>query len=129
MKNHRDDHDLGLELRIAHTEVAPSRKRLTRPALAEQNVRFGGTGGVSKNNRGAGFLPAYMDTVTGRVALSCFADGRPAPIHVLDGMPEEWVERRSPKGRVLSVACSVVTGFVRDGIFYTREAAEKESRH
>lgn len=129
MKNHGDDYDPGLELRTVYTEVAPNMKRLTRHVLAQQNMRFAGTSGVSKNNRCRGFLPAYQDTVTGRVVLSCFADGRPAPVHVLDDMPEDWVERRSPKGRVLSVKHSVVAGFVRDGLFYTREDAEKELQH
>ncbi len=129
MKNHRDDYDLCLELRTAYTEVAPNMKRLTRYALAKQNARYAGTGGVSKNNYAAGFLPAHQDTVTGRVVLSSFADGRPAPIHVLDDLPEERVERRSPNGRVLSVKYSVVAGFVRNGLFYTREAAEKELHH
>lgn len=64
-----------------------------------------------------------------RVALSCFGDGRPAPIHVLDGMPEDWVEQRSLQGRVLSVKRSVVAGFVRDGEFYTREDAAEALRH
>ncbi len=78
MKNYREDYSLRLELQTTFTAVAANKKRLTRCALVEQNVHFAGTGGVSKNNRSAGFLPAYQDTVTGRVVLSSFSDGRPS---------------------------------------------------
>jgi len=129
MKNRMDDYSLHLKLRSACTEIDPDRKRLTRYELVKQNARFAGSGGISKNNRSAGFLPAYQDTVTGRVVLSCYEDGRPAPIHVFDSMPADWVEQRNPKGRILSLKSNVIAGFVHDGLFYTREAAAKKLRH
>jgi hypothetical protein len=57
------------------------------------------------------------------VYLSRFADGRVAPVHLLDGLPAEVVVSRYPSGRVAAVSASVVAGFVRGGQFYTREQA------
>ncbi len=42
-------------------------------------------------------------------------------MHLLDGLPEEWVRERHPSGRVAVVKYSVVSGFLRQGEFYTRE--------
>ncbi len=110
------------------------RERKRRGVLSErllrlENCTFCGTGGVSRNNRDAGFAPGYLDTHTGMVALSCFPDGRPAPVHLLDGVPEEWVARRAPDGRVAAVRAGVIAGFVRNGRFYTREEALEALRH
>lgn len=98
---------------------------LTPRCLQEQNRRFKGTQGVSQENRGSGFVPAFFDSSTGTVHRSCFADGRPAPMHLLDGLPAELVIERSPSGRVTAVRESVQAGFVRNGKFYTREQAAK----
>jgi hypothetical protein len=90
-----------------------------------QNRCFEGTGGVSGENRSLGFLPAFADVLTGAVYLSRFADGRLAPMHLLEGLPEKAVERRDVNGRVTELKGSVVAGFVRDGQFYTREQAAR----
>ncbi len=60
---------------------------LTVVTLLAHNRRFAGTAGVSAGNREQGFRPAFFDTDKGSVHLSRFADGRPAPMHVLDGLP------------------------------------------
>ena len=93
--------------------------------LENQNELFAGTGGVSQNNRAAGFLPAYKDLATGVAVISCFADGRPAPVHVLEGLPDVWVAARDARGQVHSALATVVAGFIRDGVFYTREDAAR----
>jgi hypothetical protein len=82
-----------------------------------------GTGGVSAENRALGFRPAFRDTDTGQTYPSMFADGRPAPFHVLDGMPEPVVLARDRNGRVSRVLGSIVAGFLREGVFYTRAEA------
>jgi hypothetical protein len=92
-------------------------------ALARDNALYAGTGGVSERNRTAGFAPAYRDRESGEVVLSRFADGTLAPVHVLEGLPMEWVLARDGDGCVTSVRATVEAGFVRDGQFYTREAA------
>lgn len=96
---------------------------LTREVLKAQNRKFFGTGARSEENQSLGFRPAFMDAETGLVYLSRFSDGRPAPFHLLDGMPDEIVLNRSALGRVVSVKSSVVSGFVLDQTFYTREEA------
>lgn len=94
---------------------------LTTEGLKEENRRFNGTGGVSRECRSSGFMPAFRDASTGNVYLSRFADGRIAPIHLLDGLPQELVTSRGPTGRVKAVKESVAAGFVYSGRFLTRE--------
>lgn len=96
---------------------------LTPLQLAQENTRYGGTGGCSAGNRQLGFRPAFLDGDTGRIHLSRFADGRPAPVHLLDGLPPELVAERSASGRVTALKPGVVTGFERGGCFVTREQA------
>ena len=93
--------------------------------LQSQNAAFAGTGGISPNNVDAGFFPAYCNTLTGEAVISRFADGQPAPVHVLDGLPADWVASRDASGRVLQARHAVVAGFLRGGVFYTREAAAR----
>lgn len=93
------------------------------PTLGEENHKYSDTGGVSQNNAHAGFAPAFMETASGQVQISCFTDGQPAPFHLLDGLPEEWVIERDINGRVVGIKASVVSGFVRLGRFFTRQEA------
>ena len=102
---------------------------LTRETLRKQNLAFVGTGGVSDENRSSGFRPAFFDTVTGRAVLARFGDGRPAPMHLLEGLPDEWVAERDAAGRVRAIKDSVIAGFVRNGRFYTREQAAAAALH
>ena len=95
---------------------------LTEECLRRENLAFAGTRGVSVNNRSLGFLPAFRDNDTGRVEIARLANGRPATMHVIEGLPHEWAVARIDN-RVCAVKSSVVAGFVRDGVFYTREEA------
>jgi hypothetical protein len=80
--------------------------------LQQENIAHRATGGVSAGNRSFGFRPAFRNTETGSVYPSRLVDGRPAPIHMIDGLPDE-------------VRDSVQSGFLLDGCFYDRdEAAE-----
>lgn len=96
---------------------------LTPKALRRQNQIYRGTGGVSAGNRAQGFTPAFLDTQTGIVYRACFADGRPAPMHLLEGLPPALVVERDPRGRAIAVQASVMAGFVRGARFFTREQA------
>jgi hypothetical protein len=96
---------------------------LTKTSLALEATRYRCTGGVSENNRSLGFQPAFIDRETETVYLSRFPDGRPAPCHLLDGLPAELVLARNGQGRVTRVKSSVVSGFVRDERFYSRDEA------
>ena len=62
------------------------------------------------------FQPAYYDMESGVVYPSCYADGRPAPIHMLDALPVDVAKR---------VAINIIDGFVRKNRFYTREQAQR----
>lgn len=97
----------------------------TYEKLRAENEAFGGTGGVSRNNARAGFLPAFRDIDSGRVEIPRLENGDPAPMHLLCGLPDEWVADRDEHGRIVAVRDSVVAGFVRDGVFYTREEAAR----
>jgi hypothetical protein len=96
---------------------------LSTQVLRRQNLAFKGTGGVSAGNRSQGFAPAFLDTETGSVYLARFADGRPAPMHLLDGLPRELIVSRDAAGHCLAVKRSLVAGFAQAGLFYTREQA------
>ncbi|MCB1825403.1 MAG: hypothetical protein KDJ54_12820 [Candidatus Competibacteraceae bacterium] len=102
---------------------------MTALTLRRQNQVFRGTGGVSAENRTLGFVPAFLDTQTGVVYRACFADGRPAPMHLLDGLPPTVVASRDPTGRVTTLKSSVQAGFLRAERFYTREQAAAALRH
>jgi hypothetical protein len=82
-----------------------------------------GTGRTSSEVGGHGFRPAFQNTLTGQTYSSTFTDGRPAPFHLLDGLPEDVVVGRDRCGRVSRVVGTIVAGFVRGGLFYTRAQA------
>jgi hypothetical protein len=80
--------------------------------------------GAADTARRLGFRPAFLDCATMRIHPSRFFDGRPAPYHCLDGLPDEAVLLRLPSGRV--VHAKVLTyGFERGGFFYTRTATSR----
>jgi hypothetical protein len=98
---------------------------MTSQRIRRENRLFRGTGGISQNNRAGGFVPAFCDTETGRTEISRFASGIPASIHLLCGLPNEWVVSRDAGGGVAAVKASVISGFLRDGRFYSREEAAR----
>lgn len=96
---------------------------LSQFELRLENSAYSGTAGVSENNRASGFKPAFRNIRTGEIVVSRFSDGRPAPVHVLDGVPKDWVVKRDDRGHVRRVLATIVSGFLRHGRFYTREDA------
>lgn len=100
---------------------------MARPLSANQLVRenraYQGTGGVSTENRCAGFRPAFLDSTTGTIYLSRNPDGSLACFHRLDGLPDAVVASREPSGRIVCLKTCVVAGFERDGRFYSRDEA------
>jgi len=91
--------------------------------LDAENEAFAGTAGISQNNARERFVPAFRDSRNGRVEISRLETGQPAPMHLLCGLPEDWVTGRDAEGHIVAVRESVIAGFLRDGIFYTREEA------
>ena len=98
---------------------------MTEQLLRRQNADHAGTGGRSDGNRGLGFRPAFFDFDTQTIYLSRFADGRLAPFHLLDGLPDDVVVDRSANGRVVAAKASLMAGFERHGYFFTRTAAAR----
>lgn len=96
--------------------------------LKRENVVHAETGGRSQENASLGFRPAFYDFATQRIYPSRFADGRLAPFHLLDGLPDEVIVDRAPNGRVVAAKATLISGFVRDGFFYTRTAAARATR-
>lgn len=98
---------------------------MTEDLLRRQNADHANTGGRSEGNRGLGFRPAFFDFATQTLYLSRFADGRIAPFHLLDGLPEDVIVDRTPAGRVVAAKATLIAGFERQGYFYTRSAAAR----
>jgi hypothetical protein len=98
---------------------------LNKEQLRHENAAHVGTGGRSEENAGLGFRPAFLDFATHTIYLSRFADGRLAPCHLLEGLPDEVVSDRAESGRVIAAKATLVSGFERKGFFYTRAAASR----
>ncbi len=100
---------------------------LTNETLRHQTDTFKGTGGTSEESHRYGFAPAFLDTMTGRIFLARYADGRLAPVHLIDGLPLELVAERDATGRSTAIKPFVIAGFVRGQRFYTREEVVAEA--
>ena len=94
---------------------------MTQSVLKEQNDTYRGTRGVSAGCMDLGYVPAFHNSDTGETCRSQFADGRPAPMHLLDGLPDSWILKRNARQRAIKVKASIIAGFLRNGRFYTRE--------
>lgn len=98
---------------------------LSTSLLKQQNYDYQGTGGVSEENKNYGFKPAFLDKETGTVYLARYSDGRIAPMHLIEGLPDKLIVERSSNGAALSIKEKIIAGFTRYGFFYTREQAAK----
>lgn len=97
-----------------------SDKKFQPASLKEENKQYQGTGGVSVENRGAGFIPAFLDTATGNAYPSRFANGKLAPVHLFDGLPESLVKKSVVTGKIYALKNGLISGFIRGRQFYTR---------
>ena len=64
-----------------------------------------------------GFQPAFFDFLTQTIHPSVFADGTPAPFHILEGLPSEVVVDRARSGRVVATKATLLVGYERNGFF------------
>lgn len=96
---------------------------MTAASLRADSDSYRGRGGTSEESAGCGFRPAFLDADTQRVYPARYGDGRPAPCHVIDGLPDEIVAARDLHGRVTTLKQSIIAGFLRGGRFYTRDEA------
>lgn len=89
--------------------------------LRLENITFAGTTGISENNNACGFKPAFLDKNTGRVELARLGNGQPAPVHIINWLPREWATSYHDDGTVKRLIPGVISGFVCNTVFYTRE--------
>ena len=89
------------------------KRTMTKRRLRIENAIFGGTCGVSQNASQT-FRPAFFDFTTCTIHMSRFADGRLAPVHLIDGLPQ-----------AVRAKGTLISGFERGGFFYTRSAVAK----
>ena len=73
----------------------------------------------------SGFQPAFFDFLSQTIYISVFADGTPAPFHVLEGLPRELIIDRARSGRVVATKATLLKGYERNGYFYTTTAAAR----
>ena len=93
--------------------------------LHRENLAFAGSNGVSENNAVAGFRPAFLNKVTGKVELARLANGQVAPMHLIAWLPITWGSSLKEDGSIETLKAGVVAGFELEGLFYTRaEVAE-----
>ncbi|MFV8834064.1 hypothetical protein [Aquisalimonas sp.] len=96
---------------------------VTPETIVQDRFRYRETGGESSVCAREGFVPAFRDEETGAVYRACFRDGRPAPMHLLDGLPDDVVLSRDDQGRAIAVKPSLTSGFLLSGCFYSRAEA------
>ena len=97
----------------------------TQEQLRDENVIYAGTGGVSERNCQARFVPAFRDELSGRVEVARTMDGAQAAMHLFCCLPDAWVAERDVNGAIVALIDTVTAGFLRDGVFYTREEASR----
>ncbi|MFV1983817.1 MAG: hypothetical protein ACC657_09800 [Thiohalomonadales bacterium] len=97
--------------------------------LVNENQYFQNTGGVSEENRGYHFIPAFLDFESGKTYVSSFSNGDPAPIHIYDGLPKHLILSRNDANKPMKIKQSVISGFVFENCFYTREQAKQLVAH
>ncbi len=125
MNDRQQQTQMAIEQTPDQERVRRLRGALTETSLQNENVLYAQTRGISENNGLCGFRPGYLNLASGEVLPSCFASGAPAPVHLLEGLPESWVLERDSDGRVVSTRPGIIAGFILDGRFYTREEAIK----
>lgn len=73
-----------------------------------------------------GFTPAFLNAESGDIAFAKFANGFPAPVHIVEGLPENWFKQPNKKSGKEDLKQEIVSGFIREGHFFTREEATQQ---
>lgn len=70
-----------------------------------------------------GFAPAYLNLQTGAMVHSTFSNGVEAPVHLLEGLPGDWLDSPATAGSQPVLKEGIIPGYIRDQTFFTREQA------
>lgn len=130
-----DNPDLLLNLAAAPTSIdgserdARMRGVLSELSLREENALHAYTLGIGANRSELGVVPGYLNCVAGKRTIARFADGQGAPVHVLDGLPDDWIAERDCHGRPVRTHPGIVASFSHGGPFLTRDEAAEAAVH
>lgn len=93
-------------------------------ALEKQQATYQKLSGMNISDLCVGLIPAFRDLSTDETHLSLSSDGQVSPIHLVEGLPLEWVREWDMKGYPKSLKPGIVAGFFRGEKFYTLEQLE-----
>lgn len=96
---------------------------MTEHVLRQENLAYIDSGGVSANAQKVHLVPAFQDVETGRIEIARMQNGCPAAMHLIVGLPEEWAVNHDLSGQISALKATIIAGFVRENVFYTREQA------
>jgi hypothetical protein len=105
-----------------------TKDELTFGDLNKEVAKYRGTGGISTEAKANKFKPAFKDQETGKIYPSTTESGKPAGVHLLEGLPEDVVTTRHEDGEIDGVKDSIISGFIKDGKFFTRDEAVKSQQ-
>lgn len=93
-------------------------------ALEKQQKTYQKISGTNISDLCVGFIPAFRDLSTNETHLSITPEGRVSPIHLIDGLPLDWVTEWDLEGYPKSLKSGIIAGFFRGENFFTLEELE-----
>jgi len=87
-------------------------------AVQQQGTHYRFNGAVF-SDVSFGFMPAFKNIKNQQVHLSTDFGGQLSVMHILDGLPESWIDEKDEKGRALTLKSEIIAGFMRNADFYT----------
>lgn len=92
---------------------------MTHQQALQQQCTYYKFNGAVFSDASFGFLPAFKNMSSQQTHLSTDADGNIAVMHLLDGLPDCWVDEKDDHGRALTLRAGIVAGFMRNNEFFT----------
>ena len=97
---------------------------ISSTALEKQESTYRKISGMNMSDLCVGFIPAFRDMDTHETHLSVTQEGNISPIHLIEGLPLEWVTEWDIAGHAKTLKRSVIAGFFRGDQFFTLEQLE-----
>lgn len=101
---------------------------MSQSLIAQQQGAYDQLGGAIFTDVSFGFMPAFKDLKTEEIHLSVYHSGELAVVHVLDNLPQNWVDEWGEDGHAISLKHGIIAGFMRNGDFYTLSEINNELR-